>query len=320
MKKLSFLLAFFVMLFSLNLTAQNNDVQAAQDYPLIQRFPNSNIVFYKVFKWEEYKVPMVKLSYAEDKGRYFPHMLKTSGKLIRYQYTTSADNNPAYVYKTYLDNLQKNGFSILVKGKGIDGIGCNSEDFCNFYYNNKMTGQFGLKYYPRGKDTHCFIVARKSVRDKNIYSVIYISGFSDQTLITQDVMEANEEDILNSRNISQNIAAYGHITIYSILFEPGKAEIKPESEHTLKAIADYLNSHSDKKFVIVGHTDNTGDFDANVQLSQKRAQAVMQKLINQYGANANQLRAYGDGPTAPIASNLTDNGKAQNRRVDIVEL
>ncbi len=320
MKKISLFLTVLAMMFSLNVVAQSNDVKGSEDYPLIQRFPGSDLEFYKVFKWQEYNVPLVKLSYDEGIGRYFPHMLKTEGRLIRYQYTTPAENNPAYVYKTLLDNLQKNGFTILVKGKGIEGIGSNSEDFCNYYYDSKRTGQFGLKYYPRGEDTHCFIVARKPGTEKNVYTVIYISGFSDKTLITQDVMEANREDILSAQNIDQTLAAYGHITIYSILFDPGSAEIKPESEQTLKVIADYLNANPGKKFVIVGHTDNTGDFDANVTLSKQRAQAVMQALTSKYSVNPAQLRAYGDGPTSPVATNATDNGKAQNRRVEFVEL
>ncbi len=320
MKKVTLILAVVALMFSTNLFAQNNDVKGSKDYPLIQRFPGSDLKFYKVFKWQEYNVPLTKLTYKEDRGRYFPHMLKTEGRLIRYQYTTPAENNPAYLYKTLLDNLKKNGFTILVKGKGIDGIGCNSEDFCNYYYGNKMTGQFGLEYYPRGEDTHCFIVARKPGAEKNIYTVIYISGFSDKTLITQDVMEADREDILNAHNIDENLATYGHISIYSILFDPGKADIKPESDETLKVIAGYLKNHPDKKFVIVGHTDNTGDFDANIKLSMERAQAVVNELISKYSVKAEQLKAYGVGQAAPVATNSTDEGRAKNRRVEIVKL
>ncbi len=319
MKKVTVIIAVIALMISTNIFAQNNDVKGSKDYPLIQRFPDSYLKFYKVFKWQEYNVPLVKLTHEEGRGRYFPHMLKTEGRLIRYQYTTPADNNPAYVYKTLLDNLQENGFTILVKGKGIDGIGCNSEDFCYYYYDNKITGQFGLEYYPRGEDTHCFIVARKSGADKNIYTVIYISGFSDMTLITQDVMEADREDIFNANNIDENLTTYGHISIYSILFDSGKADIKPESNETLKVIADYLRNHPDKKFVIVGHTDNTGDFDANIKLSMERAKAVMNELVSKYSVKAEQLKAYGDGQTAPVTTNKTDEGKAKNRRVEIVE-
>lgn len=125
---------------------------------------------------------------------------------------------------------------------------------------------------------------------------------------------------MNAQNIGENLATFGHMSIYSILFDSGKSDIKPESEETLKIIAAYLNSHPDKKFIIVGHTDNTGDFDANLKLSQERAKTVMNELVSKYSVKAGQLKAYGDGPTAPIATNTTDEGRAQNRRVEIVEL
>jgi len=72
--------------------------------------------------------------------------------------------------------------------------------------------------------------------------------------------------------------------------------------------------------LIAGHTDNTGDFDANLKLSTERAQAVTNELVTKYGVKSEQLKAYGDGQTSPVATNKTDEGKAKNRRVEIVEL
>ena len=175
MKKIALLLTVFALMLSINIFAQNNDVKGSKDYPLIRRFPDSDIKFYKVFKWQD-KIPLTKIKYEEGRGRFFPHMIQAEGKLIRYQYTTPAENNPAYVYKTLLDNLQKNGFNILVKGKGIEGVGCNSEDFCNYYYNNKMTGALGLKYYPRGYPLfHCGAQTRCS--KKYLYHDIHYGIF-----------------------------------------------------------------------------------------------------------------------------------------------
>jgi len=71
--------------------------------------------------------------------------------------------------------------------------------------------------------------------------------------------------------------------------------------------------------LIVGHTDNVGDFDANLKLSKERAEAVINELVTKYSVKIEQLKAHGDGPTAPVASNSTDEGKAKNRRVEIVE-
>jgi outer membrane protein OmpA-like peptidoglycan-associated protein len=70
--------------------------------------------------------------------------------------------------------------------------------------------------------------------------------------------------------------------------------------------------------LIVGHTDNVGGYDANVTLSQRRAEAVFQELTSTYGVAASRLRAVGVGMAAPVASNATDDGRAKNRRVELV--
>ena len=91
------------------------------------------------------------------------------------------------------------------------------------------------------------------------------------------------------------------------------------SDEALKNIADYLKKHSDKKYFIVGHTDNVGDFQTNLTLSENRAKAVASELIAKFGVKENQLLTYGVANLAPVMSNSTDDGKAGNRRVEIVE-
>ena len=84
-------------------------------------------------------------------------------------------------------------------------------------------------------------------------------------------------------------------------------------------VAEFLKTHSDKQYLVVGHTDNVGDFEANINLSTERANAVVNELIVKYSVNKEQLKSYGVGPAAPVASNSDDKGKAKNRRVEIVE-
>ncbi|RLD66758.1 MAG: hypothetical protein DRI84_04095 [Bacteroidetes bacterium] len=92
-----------------------------------------------------------------------------------------------------------------------------------------------------------------------------------------------------------------------------------QSTAALKNIAKFLNANPEKKYLIVGHTDNVGDFDANIKLSTDRANAIVNVLVNKYSVNAAQLKAYGVGSTSPVANNATDDGTAINRRVEIVE-
>jgi outer membrane protein OmpA-like peptidoglycan-associated protein len=73
------------------------------------------------------------------------------------------------------------------------------------------------------------------------------------------------------------------------------------------------------KLYVVGHTDNVGVLATNVELSRRRAAAVVQVLTSQYGVDAGRLLAYGDGPYAPLASNDSEDGRMLNRRVELVK-
>ena len=102
----------------------------------------------------------------------------------------------------------------------------------------------------------------------------------------------------------------------SIYFNTGKAEIKSESFEGLDKLAKILIQHPEVAAMIEGHTDNVGNDDANLKLSKERAAAVVVYLISK-GVSSERLSSEGYGSTKPIASNETDEGKAQNRRVKI---
>ena len=103
-----------------------------------------------------------------------------------------------------------------------------------------------------------------------------------------------------------------------IYFQTGKAVIERQSYEMLKEVADALkNAPSVKKVIIEGHTDNVGNRNLNVSLSQKRAEAVREFLVDE-GVSSAKLEAKGYGPDKPIASNKTSTGKAKNRRVEFI--
>lgn len=101
-----------------------------------------------------------------------------------------------------------------------------------------------------------------------------------------------------------------------LTFETGKATLKPESQEQLKNIAEILKAYPKVTMKIGGYTDNTGDPQANLRLSQQRADAVMAGLV-QLGVDADRLKAEGYGQEHPIADNSTPEGRAKNRRIDI---
>ena len=110
----------------------------------------------------------------------------------------------------------------------------------------------------------------------------------------------------------------GKIITYAITFDIGKANIKPESMTEINRIAQLMKDNGDLKFEVQGHTDNTGTVAGNQKLSEQRAQAIVNKLV-EMGIAANRLSAKGMGQSAPLADNSTDEGRAKNRRVEFVK-
>lgn len=116
-----------------------------------------------------------------------------------------------------------------------------------------------------------------------------------------------------------DLKTIGHVAVYGILFDTNRSEVKPDSKPALEEIAKLLKVEPSLKLKVVGHTDMSGSMDANLKLSQARAEAVVQALVSQFGIAASRLKGHGVGPLAPVASNDTEEGKAKNRRVELVK-
>jgi len=136
------------------------------------------------------------------------------------------------------------------------------------------------------------------------------------TIVQKDAMA--QELVANADAFADGLKTTGHIAVEGIFFDTGKSELKPESDAAIAEVVKLLKADDSLKLFVVGHTDNAGAIDANMKLSQSRAQAVVQSLIKS-GIAAARLKAYGSGPYAPVASNDTEEGRAKNRRVELVK-
>jgi OmpA-OmpF porin, OOP family len=132
--------------------------------------------------------------------------------------------------------------------------------------------------------------------------------------------EAMKQDVVADANsMASSIKETGKVALYGIYFDTGKATLKPESKPSLEEITKLLKADPGLKLYVVGHTDNTGTLDSNMKLSMARAVSVVTELTSKYSVTASRLVPCGDGPTAPVASNDTEEGKALNRRVELVK-
>jgi outer membrane protein OmpA-like peptidoglycan-associated protein len=128
-----------------------------------------------------------------------------------------------------------------------------------------------------------------------------------------------QEVMVDPEAMAQDISNTGHVAVYGVFFDFDSSTIKPESEPTLKAIAEMLKASPRLGVYIMGHTDMEGNLDYNMTLSKKRAEAVVQALVQKYSVGSNRLQAQGVGPLCPVSTNRTEEGRKLNRRVEIVE-
>ena len=151
-------------------------------------------------------------------------------------------------------------------------------------------------------------------RDKVLF--VRLEGRNDD----QDAVYVTRIRVAESqKTIYDALSSTGRWATQGILFDTGKSDVKPESTPTLKQIAAALKEHPELKVEIQGHTDNVGTADANLKLSQARAEAVMATLTKEYGVGTGQLTAKGYGDTKPSGDNKTPEGRANNRRVELVK-
>lgn len=145
-----------------------------------------------------------------------------------------------------------------------------------------------------------------------------MTGDSDYHMTTV-LTEAMQQEMTSDASAwADEITRTGHASVYGIEFDTGKATLKPASEKVLGDVLSLLQAQPDWKMRIEGHTDSTGTKVGNLTLSQQRAASVVNWLV-QKGIAKTRLTAAGVGDSKPIADNSTDQGRARNRRVELVK-
>lgn len=281
MKKM-LLLAISAFLFQLSF-AQDADEEGCKDHPLFNRMPKFRIgACISNFN-------AVAVRYAAEKTE------EKEGNVTKIGYSFHPANeeekppSPLQVIRNYENAILKNG------GKKL--------------YSSINDGPMGAS----------FLLTQK---EKTYYVVI-----DNMTPGRDDVCDGYELIIIETAPMKQEIAATemfealereGSVALY-FNFETGKSTIKPESQKTVDQIAEMMKANPSLKVSIEGHTDNVGTLLNNKTLSEARAKAVM-KAVTAAGIDASRLAAKGWGHEKPVADNKTEEGKAKNRRVEIVKM
>jgi OmpA-OmpF porin, OOP family len=176
--------------------------------------------------------------------------------------------------------------------------------------------QHGGKVLAVGKSKETLMLTR----DGKEFWIEVTAEFTGKYGLTIVERSAMKQDIVASAEaLAGDLQSTGRCIVNGIFFDTGKAELKPESGQALAEIAKLLKADAGLNVYVVGHTDNAGRLDANMTLSQNRAASVVQALTGTYGIPVSRLKSFGNGPYAPMTSNDSEDGRALNRRVELVK-
>lgn len=175
-------------------------------------------------------------------------------------------------------------------------------------------------------ETENWLLARRAGPDGTVHvSVAVGEDMNDRSrigvnlrIVEERAMQTGQVTVADATVIRSGLDQAGKIALYGIYFDTGRAEVRPESAAQIREIAAFLEANPQTSVYVVGHTDMQGALAANQELSQRRAQAVVTLLTRDYGVASERLSAAGVGPLSPVASNATEEGRALNRRVEIV--
>ena len=326
------------------------DAKGSKDNPLLGRYKGAFIISYDHKDYNEFAFPLSILEQVADKKdthnnhAYAPNEKKVlEGAFTRLVYLIPENVSPLEVIRNYQQEIKEKGGEALYECKAeecggdqtrgsVGGGGDMSltmflrpeEQVKDAPFSNgacAQTAHISDQRYMVGMLSETG--AHVSVLAYTLKKESYCDAFADRTVAIIDIIVPKQREqkmvTVKADEMAKKISTTGSIALYGIYFDFNKVDVKPESQPTLEQIAKLLKDDAKLKLMVVGHTDNVGTFATNIDLSQQRAGAVVNSLASQYGIAKDRLTPVGVAFATPVASNKSEEGRAKNRRVELVE-
>lgn len=317
---LSFLLLFFTALHA-------KDLPESRDHPALKRYEGSEIIKYDYRQYEAHTIPLGQAKNSQTLAK----SLSVEGAVTRITYKVPVGRSALEVIRNYETELVASGFEILFK-EDSQALGRYFSEAAGY---DRVKWPPNIQAFTLNGDTQYYLAAQKPKNGTiERYVVIYAVENNywaaqlkeikkGQVLVQVDVVDAKPMEskmvAVTAEEMAAKVAQKGGVALYGINFDFIKADIKPVSETTLSEIAKLLSKNPALKLLVVGHTDNVGGFDFNREFSQRRADAVVEALVKRHRIDAKRLMPFGVSFACPVVSNRTEDGRAKNRRVELVE-
>ena len=307
-------------LFAGTVPATAKDIAGSGDHALVGRYKGSEIIVYQSSDFDRVDLLARPVPRRFDWSGPLPEDLRTrqEGRSFRIVYRAPADRSALEVDANYAESLKAKGFETLFSCVDRE---CVSGD-AGFYQlggyldDSRRNGNYGQALPYR--------LARLSRPEGDVHVAVLVGKGLGAThvalrIVESKAMQGDEIAFVDSSQMRAGLETGGRIALYGILFDFDRAEVKAESAPTLRDIARLMQAQPTLRLVVTGHTDGKGSFDYNLDLSQRRARAVVEVLARDHAVPAERLLPFGAGMAAPLASNEDETGRAKNRRVELVK-
>jgi len=330
-KKSIICFVFFCLIIPQSIPAlAQEDAKGSQDHPLVSRYKGSYILGYEHVDYDRLVLP------TEIKGEEMADKVEAEGEVTRILYVAPNGLSSLQVHRNYQMALQQAGFTTvyecLDECMPIADMVYGEDQHLHNYDPSWMPAE---ALYPWATKDARYFLAKLPDPEGAVYASVYTAlhtlpdGHEELAghpitllqIVEEKPMAAGMVQVnLNAKAMAEDLDKTGKIRLYGIHFDTDKATIKPTSESTLSEIALLLKQHPELNLAVVGHTDATGSLEHNRELSQKRAEAVVEYLKSEHGISGDRLDPYGVGPLAPADTNETEQGRAANRRVELIKM
>jgi len=320
-----FVATFVGALLALALVAQADDEPGSQDHPLIGRYQDSRIAFYKTAKFDEAALLQAPHDFSSllDRNavgdRSGKEWLRIEGKVTKIRYEIPVGRSSLEVFRNYEETMKSGGFEIVYQCSDQSCFEGKLND--PYLLGQQIDTDNGVTtlYFDHAR----YMLIKMATSEGDIYASILTGQYQQQItafvlVVETKAMESGKIEVMKAAEMAKAIKDNRKVNIYGILFDTDKHNLRKESKLTLDEIASLLTDQPDLRLEIVGHTDDQGAAAYNLALSQRRAASVVSALTLSYGIAPDRLSASGAGLTQPVASNDTAEGQAKNRRVELV--
>jgi outer membrane protein OmpA-like peptidoglycan-associated protein len=324
------LLATFLSLAATFASAQGGD------HPLVGRYEGAKLIDHHATEFDEVEVISEPIG-GSQRGPAVPGWTRLEGKTDLYYYSLPQGRSSLEVLRNYQSGLGTKGFETVFSCATSDGScyvnipgrSANTApyDFALAYDASpelpRLNSDFIRNYF---RINARYLLAKKSGADGTYYASIVIAesgergNFAFVRVVQTKAMEQNKISFVGADEMRSSINANGRISLYGIQFDFDRDTIRPDSKPTLDEIAKLLRADAALRLAVVGHTDSKGDDAYNLDLSKRRAAAVVASLGSMGGIDSARLQPRGAGAGEPVASNDDEASRAKNRRVVLVRL